>query len=102
MLSKKTNLNWSPKQPLVPLGESLELHTHCVTALNPNQTLKWTKVVHYPFTYPQVSRTRNRAFSICLDSSNLGPLYALEPHQYNPTCPFSIAWIAQIWAHLMH
>jgi hypothetical protein len=27
-----------------PLGESPELHTHCVTALNPNQTLKWTKV----------------------------------------------------------
>jgi hypothetical protein len=27
-----------------PLGESPELHTNYVTALHPNETLKWTKV----------------------------------------------------------
>jgi hypothetical protein len=37
-----------------PLGESPELHTHCVTALNPKETLKWTKVYIISFTYPQV------------------------------------------------
>jgi hypothetical protein len=57
-----------------PLGENPELHTHCVTTLNPNETLKMDKSVHYHSLIHKCKETRNRAFSICLDSSNLGPL----------------------------